>query len=111
MNPDYPIQYLKRSGIDTDRWDNCLSTAANGLIYGKTFFLDAMTEGQWDALILGDYETVMPLTWRQKAGIRYLYQPAFAQQTGIFSISPLTTELTATFLARTRQHFRFAEIF
>ncbi len=47
-----------------------------------------MAAGQWDALVLDDYQAVMPLTWRSKFGIRYLYQPAFTQQTGIFSASP-----------------------
>ncbi|HWB92086.1 MAG TPA: hypothetical protein VG605_09545, partial [Puia sp.] len=63
------------------------------------------------ALVLGDYEAVMPLTWRQKYGIRYLYQPPFTQQTGIFAPFPLSTGLIDAFLQNARQHFRFAEIF
>jgi hypothetical protein len=93
------IRYLKRQEIDTARWDACVEDAPNGLIYGRSFYLDAMTAGQWDALVLEDYQAVMPLTWRRKAGIRYLCQPAFTQQTGIFSratASPSQTSPVAT---------------
>jgi hypothetical protein len=91
------IRFLKREEID--------------LIYGRSFYLDAMAAGQWDALVLEDYQAVMPLTWRSKAGIRYLYQPAFTQQTGIFSRLPTTSSLVDAFLLQLGRHFRFAEIF
>lgn len=108
---DQPIRYVQRHEIDTTRWDTCVGQAANTLLYGFHFYLDHMAAGQWDALVLGDYEAVMPLTWRRKYGIRYLYQPPFTQQTGIFSAQPLPTHLIDGFLQATRDHFRFAEIF
>jgi hypothetical protein len=111
MNTGYHIDYLRRREIDTTRWDACIAASANGLIYAKSFYLDAMTAGQWDALILDDYTAVMPLPWRKKAGIRYLYPPAFTQQLGIFSAGNITPEYSAAFLAQLPNHFRFAEIF
>ena len=83
---------------------------ASPLIYGRSFYLDAMAAGQWDALVLDDYHAVMPLTWRFKSGIRYLYQPAFTQQTGIFSAQPTPPSMTENFLRQLDRHFRFAEI-
>jgi hypothetical protein len=111
MNTNYHIRYLKRQEIDTARWDQCINGAPNGLIYGFHYYLDHMAAGQWDALVLDDYAAVMPLTWRRKAGIRYLYQPAFTQQTGIFSYEKLSPALIRAFLAASARHFRFAEIF
>jgi hypothetical protein len=111
MNTNYHIRYLKRQEIDTNRWDQCINGAPNGLIYGFHYYLDHMAAGQWDALVLDDYAAVMPLTWRRKAGIRYLYQPAFTQQTGIFSYEELSPALIRAFLAASARHFRFAEIF
>jgi hypothetical protein len=111
MNTDYHIHYLKRQEIDTARWDQCIHEAPNGLIYGFHYYLDHMAAGQWDALVLDDYAAVMPLTWRRKAGIRFLYQPAFTQQTGIFSREALPPDVIQAFLAATARHFRFAEIF
>jgi len=105
------IRYLRRREIDTAQWDACIDTAPNGLIYGRAFYLDAMAAGQWDALVLGDYLAVMPLPWRSRAGIRYLYQPSFTQQTGIFSAEPVSPTLVDAFLEKIRRHFRFAEIY
>ena len=77
------IQYLKRSGIDTAKWNACIDAASNGLIYGYSFYLDTMSK-HWDALVMGDYTAVMPLTWKSKYGIHYLYQPFFAASLGVF---------------------------
>jgi len=105
------IRYVPRHEIDTARWDACIGQAANSLLYGFHFYLDHMAANQWDALILGDYEAVMPLTWRRKYGIKYLYQPPFTQQAGIFSARPLPPDLIAAFIQTAQKHFRFAEIF
>lgn len=111
MSTSQNIRYVPRHKIDIARWDACIDRAANSLIYGFHTYLDHMAAGQWDALILGDYDAVMPLTWRRKYGIRYLYQPPFTQQTGIFSARPLSPELIEAFLQTARNHFRFAELF
>jgi hypothetical protein len=111
MNPGYHIRYIPRQEIDLQKWDACIDQAPNGLIYGRSFYLEYMTAGQWDALVLDDYAAVMPLTWKRKWGIRYLYQPDFTQQLGIFSLTLPTPSLTQDFLARLNTHFRFAEIF
>lgn len=113
MTSDHDIRYLHRKDIDTLKWDRCIDAAPNGLLYAHSFYLDHMTAGQWDALVLGDYQTVMPLTWRRKWGITYLCQPPFTQQLGIFSAPPaaLSRDLIDSFLIRIPPHFRFAEIF
>lgn len=104
------LQYLHRKHIDTQKWDRCIGNATNGLIYARSFYLDSMAT-HWDALVLGDYEAVMPLTWRKKWGIKYLYTPAFVQQLGVFTDKPLTVELVNEFLQALAEHFRFADFF
>jgi hypothetical protein len=111
MNPHNHIRYLRRQQLDIARWDACIDRSRNGLIYGRSWYLDAMADGQWDGLVLNDYDAVMPLCWRRKAGIRYLYQPPFTQQTGIFSPQIITPPQVAAFLETVQTHFRFAEIF
>ncbi len=64
----------------------------------------------WVALVLDDYDAVMPLPWKKKWNIKYLYQPAFTQQLGIFSIKPLTASQVKIFIEIAAQHFKFAEI-
>jgi len=105
------IRHYKRQEIDTSRWDACVAQSANRLVYGFHFYLDAITGGQWDALVWEDYKAVMPLTWRRKWGITYLCQPAFTQQTGIFSPSPIDPETTDAFLKTAAQYYRFSEIY
>ena len=65
--------------------------------------------GQWDAIVEGDYDAVMPLPFRKKFGVRYIFQPAFIQQGGIFSKYEITEAGTGLFLDLAFQHFRFAE--
>ena len=74
MNGTSDIQYLTQQQINKEKWDRCIRQADNGLIYSFSWYLDHMT-ANWDGLVLGDYEAVMALTWKEKFGIRYLYQP------------------------------------
>ena len=106
----HAIRYLKRAELDVTKWDACISGSSNALVYGYSFYLDAMAK-HWDALILGDYEFVMPLTWNKKWFFSYLYQPPFTQQLGIFSPKEVTIPLVDLFLKELKHRFRFAEIF
>ena len=92
------IRYVKRKDIDAQKWDECISNSPNGIIYAYVFYLDCMAD-QWDALVYNDYEAIMPLTWRKKYGVAYLYQPFFTQQSGIFSQQPVTASIIAAFLS------------
>jgi hypothetical protein len=103
------IRYLTYQDIDKKKWDACITNAANGLIYAESMYLDQMA-GIWDAIVLDDYKAVMPLPWRKKMGIKYLYQPAFFQQGGIFSTVVLSNEIVRIFLDIASSHFKFGEI-
>ena len=80
------IRYLKHTEINKEMWDACVINSSNGLIYARSWYLDAMSP-DWEALIYKDYVAVMPLTVSKKMGIAYLSQPPFSQQLGI--IGPL----------------------
>ena len=88
MHSPQHIHYLRRQDIDDAKWDARIQSSPNGLIYGRTFFLDNITGGQWDALIWEDYQAVMPLTWRKKLGFFYLYQPFFTASLGVMGHDP-----------------------
>ena len=89
MNTNKHIQLIKEENIDREKWDACIDSADNGLIYPYSFYLDSQAK-KWDGLVLNDYEAVMPLTWNRKYGIHYLYQPFLCAQLGLFgkNISP-----------------------
>lgn len=101
--------YIPYEQIDKKKWDHCITHAYNGLVYGESVFLDAMAT-HWDALVFGNYEAVMPVTWRRKYSITYLYQPAFIQQGGIYSAAPLPEDVIRSFLIKLMEKFSFAEI-
>jgi hypothetical protein len=81
------IKYLRYFEIDKDRWNECVHSAPNSLIYGMSWYLDLVCEN-WDALVAENYDAVMPLPWKKKYGISYIYHPWFAQQLGIFAKEP-----------------------
>ncbi len=103
------IKYIKQAEIDIDRWDNCISKSINGIVYAYSWYLDIVSPN-WDALIYGDYETVMPLTQNNKYSVSYLYQPFFTQQLGIFSSNKIDNVLIHSFLEAIPKKFRFIEI-
>lgn len=77
------LSYLPHSEIDKKRWDHCVESAPNGLVYGLSGYLDAICPN-WDALVTPNYEFVMPLPWKRKYGFYIIYHPWFAQQLGGF---------------------------
>lgn len=103
------IRHLCREEIDSSRWNSCIQNAENGLIYARTFYLDAMA-AHWNGLVLGDYEAVMPLTWNKKYGFAYLYQPAFTAQLGIFFNNDPGKLLANLFITCAKKYFPFCEI-
>lgn len=102
------IRYLRRNQMDADKWDDCVRKAANGLIYGYSFYLDALSNN-WDGLVLGDYEAVMPLPYRKKFGLYYIYQPLLVAQLGVFG--KIDDEDTVVdFLQSIPPHFRLVDL-
>lgn len=103
------INYLTYQQIDKTKWDACIRKASNGLIYAYSFYLDSMAKN-WDALVLNDYEAVMPLTWNKKYSIHYLYQPAFTACLGVFGKS-VTAETLHSFLKAVPDKFKYWDIY
>lgn len=102
------IEYLRNDQIDKAKWDQCIDGAPNGLVYAYSFYLDAMAKN-WDALVLGDYEIVMPLTWNSKYGIKYLHQPFLTAQLGVFG-KGITEYNRGKFFETIPSSFRYIDI-
>lgn len=103
------ISYLSRANIDKNKWDYCIGHASNGLIYAFSFYLDAMSEN-WDALILDDYEMVMPLTWKKKYTIYYLYQPFYTASLGVFG-NDISAQMVKLFLENIPAKFKYWDFY
>ncbi len=103
------IYYLKHNEINLEKWDRCINNSINGRVYALSWYLDTVCKN-WDALVEDDYNSVMPITWRKKYGIHYLFQPHFTQQLGIFSSKNLSPDEIKIFLNAIPEKFKFAEI-
>ena len=90
------LNYVKNENIDKIRWDEVISDSFNGIVYGYSWYLDIVSDN-WDALIDENYEYVFPIVWRKKIGIKYVYQPFFTQQLGVFSTKIINPEIVALF--------------
>ncbi len=101
------LKYLKHESIDSGKWNNCIERASNSRIYANDWHLDR-TAVIWDALVLGDYEFVMPLPIRKKWGISYIYQPLFSQQLGIYPSPP--KKISTLFYKKLFEKIRYADI-
>jgi hypothetical protein len=102
------IAYLTQGQIDKQKWDTCIDAAPNGLVYAYAIYLDSMAKN-WDALVLNDYEAVMPLTWNKKYGIHYLYQPPFTACLGIFG-NRVNASTVMAFLKAVPPKFKYWDI-
>ena len=103
------IKYLKQNEIDFNKWDKCIASSINGIVYAYSWYLDIVCE-KWEALVFGDYETVMPLTYNVKFGISYLYQPSFTQQLGVFSSHNISEKVILSFIKSIPKKYKFIEI-
>lgn len=69
--------------VDKQKWDACIRKSFNTLIYAKHAYLNHLCDN-WSAIILDDYNLVIPVPWRKKFGITYTYAVPFIQQLGFF---------------------------
>jgi hypothetical protein len=91
------ISFLQNIEIDRLKWDKCISSSRQGLIYGMSWYLDLVSPG-WCGLKEDDYSAVMPLPVKKKYGFPYIIQPLYAQQLGVFSENKLAPEKITEFL-------------
>lgn len=101
------IAYVKRNELDTARWNQLLAQQASGLIYANSNYLDLLTPS-WDAMIMGDFEAIMPLPYKTKLGFHYLTPPPFVQQLGI--IGNDGHQLPERFMAEVKKRFRYGSV-
>ncbi len=89
------IRLIPHQEIDKTKWNSCVHYATNGNIFGYKWYLDAVAK-EWDALIEGDYESVLPLFITETPSL--LEQPKLLREAGIYSIHQLSEKRIAAFL-------------
>ena len=79
------VTRLKRSAINDARWDDCVASDERPMPYGLSWWLDAVTDGSWDGLVIDDYRAVLPLPrLRAHRIVPAFLRPPFTQQLGPF---------------------------
>jgi len=103
------IKILNRDEIDTKKWDKCIDEAQNGLVYGYSWYLDIVSPN-WKAIVANNYEYILPLTWKQKYGLKYIYKPTHIQKLNIFSKKTVKDFIYYKFFSKIPMSFIFVEI-
>lgn len=101
------IRFLERKDIDTERWDSVIAGSPAETIYAYSWYLDQVAQN-WSALVVEGYRYVMPVVWKKKVGMRYIYQPFYTQQLGVFGKEEPDPELIRKMLMILYKKFRFA---
>lgn len=92
------IKKIKRSALDLEKYTACLQHSINYRVYAEYWYLDTLTNSQWDCLVLNDYEAIMPLPYQKKLGFKIIAQPLYCQQLGIFYTNQVTSDQFNAFL-------------
>ena len=103
------IRHLRHEEINFKLWDECISKSINGYIYAYSWYLNIVA-GEWDALVEDDYVRVFPLPFRKKYGVKYVYQPPFTQQLGLFSSALQGFSKLHEFILAIPKEYRLVEI-
>ncbi len=77
------LKLVPHIDIDSKKWDECILSSKNPVVFAQTYYLNATCEN-WQGLVFNDYEAVMPLTFGNKQYLKYLIQPPFTPQLGVF---------------------------
>lgn len=104
------IKLVPRDEIDKTKWNSLVHYADNGNIFGYIWYLDNVAKN-WDALMEGDYESAMPLTWKKDFwGRKSLHQPALLRELGVFSNRVLSPARVRAFLDAIPPDYRAVDI-
>lgn len=104
------IRYLTRNELNINKYNDCINKALNSRIYAYSWYLDAVTNKNWDVLVLNDFEAVMPLPKRRKYFINYIYLPAWVQQLGVFSMNKIDESLIENFIQEIPKKFKLIDV-
>ncbi len=89
------LKRLSYQEIDFQKYNNCIENSIQKNFYAKKENLDFLSKN-WELVVYGDYEAVMPIPFVKKTFLKIVIMPLFCQQLGIFGNSD--TEINQQFL-------------
>jgi hypothetical protein len=101
------VRYLKHAEIDFKKWDATILSSEFPFVFAQSFYLNA-TCPNWDALMINDYESVFPITKKEKFGFKYLPQPPFTSQLGAYG--KINLEIEQLYYDYILSHFKLIDL-
>lgn len=98
------IRRLKYNEIDFVKYSQCLENSEQRKYSATKDFLDITAPNQWEILVYGNYEAVMPVPFVRKYGVKIVHNPKLCQQLGVFS-SKDDVNLNEKFLNYLENHY------
>ena len=93
------VKWLRGSDIHKAKWDVCISHAFNGSVCGYSWYLDSVC-WDWEALVMDDYQMVMPLPLCKIGGVKVVSNPFLHPFVTIYSqIIPSSDTIREFFVA------------
>ena len=100
------IQLIRHEDIDKTKWNSCVHYATNGNIFGYKWYLDFVAK-EWDGLVEGDYQSVMPLVHRSSRwGRKKIVHPNWMRSLGLYSVNVLSPTRLRNFLQAIPDEYR-----
>jgi len=96
------IDIIPHNKIDIAKWDACVADSPHQNVFMYTWALNSLCD-DWSGIVLDDYKAVLPLPWRSKAGIKYVYQVPFLPRLSLMSKEPVANG--KAILAFASRHF------
>ncbi len=103
------LSILTRSQLDLKKWKQTISSYPHGFPYASSWYLDIVSPN-WDALIVNDYEFVLPLPSRKKWGFNYVFPPEFTQQIGLIGKKTVSKSLLKEVIEYASSHYSYLEL-
>jgi hypothetical protein len=101
------MKLLRNEEIDMKKWDGVILNSDFPLVFAQSFYLNATSPG-WSALVFKDYHAVFPVTAGSRMTIRYLMQPPFTSQLGLFG--DFTQNMLEECLSHVNREFGYVDI-
>lgn len=83
MKSESKILWIESKDLDIDRYDKLIEQSEEVNIYNFSWYLEAVADF-WGALVLNNYEALMPIAYTVKKGQYIVYQPFFSRQIGVY---------------------------
>lgn len=102
------IRFCTHDEIDPIKWNGRIEHSSFPTVFAD-YDLLSLVSPDWCALILDDYEAVMPLPTRCKWGASYVYTPFFISRLGLFATAP-SAQLMRDFVSALPKQYKQCDL-